>query len=142
MPDGNPILGTWRMLSWTRETVATGDVTDALGPDPVGYIAYHADGRMTALVFNKDRPSPSDAVLTDAEKVGLFDTMVAYTATYTVEGGSVVHHVDAAWNPTSIGSDLVRPFKLDGRKLTISGAPSKDHITGEDVVYRIVFEKV
>jgi hypothetical protein len=26
--------------------------------------------------------------------------------------------------------------------LTISGAPSKDHITGQDVIYRIVFERV
>ena len=97
---------------------------------------------MTALVFRRDRPSPSRAVLTDEEKVALFDTMVAYSATYTVEQDSVIHHVDAAWNPTWIGSNLVRPFKLDGDRLLISGAPSKDHITGEDVVYRIVFERV
>ena len=30
------------MISWIREAVATGKVTHALGPDPVGYIAYHA----------------------------------------------------------------------------------------------------
>ncbi|HEX3348774.1 MAG TPA: lipocalin-like domain-containing protein [Acetobacteraceae bacterium] len=142
MADATAVLGTWKMVSWTREIVATGERSDAMGPDPVGYIAYHADGRMTALVFRKDRPSRSGAVLTDQEKVELFDTMVAYSATYTVEHDRVIHHVDAAWNPTWIGSDLVRPFRLDGDMLTISGAPSKDHITGQDVIYRIVFERV
>ena len=44
------LLGTWKMLSWTRMTVATGEVKDALGPDPIGYIAFHADGRMKAYV--------------------------------------------------------------------------------------------
>ena len=142
MADAGAILGTWRMVSWTREVVATGQTSDARGPDPVGYIAYHADGRMMALVFRKDRPSPSSAVLTGEEKAGLFDAMVAYSATYTVEHDRVIHHVDAAWNPTWVGNDLARPYKLDGDVLTISGAPSKDHITGEDVVYRIVFKKV
>jgi hypothetical protein len=31
---------------------------------------------------------------------------------------------------------------MDGDTLTISGAPSKDPATGEDVIYRIVFNKV
>lgn len=140
MPDASLLLGTWRMTAWTRQSVATGEISDALGPDPVGYIAYHADGRMMALVLRRQRPAPSGARPTDQEKAALFDTMLAYSATYTVEDGRVVHHVDAAWNPAWLG-DLIRPFTLDGDSLVISGAPSKDPATGEDVIYRIAFER-
>src|SRR3712207_6378222 len=50
VPDPTALLGTWRMVSWVREVVATGERADVLGPDPVGYIAYHGGGRMMALV--------------------------------------------------------------------------------------------
>jgi hypothetical protein len=56
MPDPSALLGTWKMVSWTRKVLATGEVSDAMGPDPIGYIAYHADGRMMALVLKSDRP--------------------------------------------------------------------------------------
>jgi Lipocalin-like domain len=66
--------------------------------------------------------------------------MLAYSAAYTIEKDSVVHHVDMAWNPAWLG-DLIRPFKLDGDTLIMSGAPSKDPATGEEVVHRIEFQK-
>jgi Lipocalin-like domain len=122
------------------QIAATGEVSDAMGPDPIGYIAYQADGRMMALVLKRDRPRLVGAAPTGEEKVRLLDTMVAYSATYTVEDGKIVHHVDAAWNPAWLG-DLVRPFTLNGDKLVISGAPSKDPNTGE-AIYRIEFERV
>jgi hypothetical protein len=56
MVDATALLGTWKMVSWTREVVATGETSDAMGPNPIGYIAYHADGRMMALVLKRDRP--------------------------------------------------------------------------------------
>jgi Lipocalin-like domain len=111
MTDPKALLGTWRMTAWTRQVAASGEVSDAMGPDPIGYIAYHADGRMMALVLKRDRPTLVGAAPTDEEKVRLFDTMVAYSATYTIEDGKVVHHVDAAWNPAWVG-DLIRPFTL------------------------------
>ena len=61
---------------------------------------------MMAMVFRRDRQPLSGAVPTAEEKVQLFDSMLAYTATYTVDSDKVVHHVDAAWTPAWIG-DLV-----------------------------------
>lgn len=135
------LLGTWKMTSWTRQAVATGKVTDAMGADPLGYIAYHADGRMMALVIGRDRPAP-DGPPTDAQKAALFDSMLAYSASYTIEGNTVTHHVDGSWNPAWGKAPLVRPFQLDGDSLVISGAPGRDPATGEEVVYRMEFRKV
>jgi hypothetical protein len=141
MTDSLTLLGTWRMLSWTRTSVATGEVKDALGPNPIGYIAYHADGRMMAFVQRRDRPVPKGQ-LTREEKADLFDSMLAYTASYRTEGDTVVHTVDGSWNPAWGKTPLIRPFKLDGDRLVISGAPGWDPVTGEEVVYRMEFRKV
>src|SRR5215207_7824389 len=89
--DPAALLGTWNMVAWTRQVVATGETSDSMGPDPIGYIAYHADGRVMALVLRRDRPTPAGAAPTDDEKVKLFDTMLAYSGRYTVEDGRVVH---------------------------------------------------
>lgn len=141
MADASALIGSWRMLSWTRTSVSTGKTTDALGPSPIGYIAYHPDGRMMASVFRRDRPSPGPAGWTDVEKARLFDDMLAYVASYTLEGDRVVHHVDGSWNPIW-GGELSRPFTLEGDRLVISGAPGTDPATGEEVVYRMEFTKV
>jgi hypothetical protein len=129
------------MKSWTRKVVATGEISDAMGADPIGYIAYHADGRMMATVFSRSRGSFNGPKPTADDKVRLFDSMLAYVARYTLEDDKVVHHVEAAWNP-GWQVDLVRPFKLDGNRLIISDAPSRDPLTGEEVVYRLEFEKI
>jgi hypothetical protein len=44
--------------------------------------------------------------------------------------------------PGWTGTDQVRFYKLDGDRLTISGAPTKDPHTGQEIVYRIEFQKV
>lgn len=141
MAEITDLLGTWRMLSWTRTAVASGEVSDALGPDPIGYIAYHADGRMMAFVQRRDRPLP-DGLLTPDRKAELFDSMLAYTASYAIEGDTVIHRVDGSWHPAWGRTPLIRPFKLTGNVLVISGAPGRDPVTGEEVIYRMEFRKV
>ena len=139
--DASALIGSWKMRAWTRKSVATGEITDALGPDPIGYIAYHADGRMMATVFRRTRPMPTESGISIEQNAQLFDDMLAYVASYTLEGDRVVHHVDGSWNPNWHG-DLSRPFTLEGDRLVISGAPGIDPTTGEEVVYRMEFVKV
>ena len=141
MPDPTALLGTWRMVSWVREVVATGERADVLGPDPVGYIAYHADGRMMALVVRNDRVAPRGPVPTDEEKLALFDSMLAYAGSYTLDEEKVVHHVDASWNQAWTGTDLVRCYRLEGDTLSIQGAPAVDPHTGQVVVCLIEFRR-
>ena len=92
------LLGTWRMVSWEREFIATGEKLHALGPDPVGYLTYGADGRVHAIVVSKDRAAPAALPPNNDEKLRLFDSMLAYAGTYTLDSEKVVHHVDISWN--------------------------------------------
>ena len=68
-PDTLALLGTRKMTSWKREIIATGGQLDALGPDPVGFINYGADGRFYALVTSRNRPRPASLPPSDAEKI-------------------------------------------------------------------------
>ena len=135
------LIGSWRMETWTGSFVDDGTEFDALGPSPLGYIAYHADGRMMATVFARDRPAARPGGWSDTEKVVLHDTMLAYVASYRIEGNRVIHEVEGAWDP-SWQVALTRPFTLEGDRLVISGAPSTDPATGRDVIYRMEFRKV
>jgi hypothetical protein len=91
--DLKDLLGTWTMLSWRKETIATGETVDALGPDPVGYVTYGADGRMNAIVVRRDRPAPETLPPTDTEKLRLFDSMLAYSGTYTLDDEKVMAEI-------------------------------------------------
>lgn len=142
MPDVAALLGTWDMISWKKEVVASGEKIDALGPNPVGYINYGPDGRFYALVVSRDREAPTSLPPSDAEKLRLFDSMLAYAGTYSVDGEKAVHHVDASWNQAWTGTDQVRFYKLEGDKLTISGAPARDPYTGQEVIHRIEFTRL
>lgn len=55
MADIGDRIGTWRTISWTREVERSGAIADVMGPDPTGYVASQADGRMTATVFKSER---------------------------------------------------------------------------------------
>jgi len=112
------------------------------------------DGRGSNRIHRLSRGRPDDGVRCETrttqaqgaspacdEKVELFDTMLAYYASYTLENDRVIHHVEAAWNP-AWQIDLVRPYVLDGDKLVIDGAAATDPVTGEAIVYSMEFRKV
>jgi hypothetical protein len=91
------VLGSWRMISWTYRVVATGEKRDALGQNPRGFIVYTPE-RVMILVLNNNRKRPLQLPPADDEKIALFDTMFAYSGTYTVEPDRVIHHLDMSWN--------------------------------------------
>ena len=93
-------------------------------------------------MVSRDRPGPASLPPSADEKIRLFDSLLAYTGTYTLDDEKAVHHVDASWNQAWTGTDQVRFYKLDGDRLTITGAPAKDPRTGQDIIYRIEFERV
>lgn len=49
------LYGTWRLLSWIREVVGTGERSDIFGTSPHGFITYTRDGRMSFGCHRHDR---------------------------------------------------------------------------------------
>ena len=142
MAEPKDLVGTWRMLSWKKKTVSSGETVDAHGPNPVGYLSYGADGRVQAIVVRRDRPAPETLPPTDTEKLRLFDSMLAYAGTYTLDDEKVIHHVDVSWNQAFTKTDLIRFYKLASGILTITAAPAIDPYSGKEVIHQMEFRKV
>ncbi len=86
------------MTSRMHKAIATGEVADAMGADPVGYIAYHAEGRVMAFVAKRERRKPLSQALSENEKAELFDTMLAYWAS---SESAMAATVDCGWVRTA-----------------------------------------
>jgi hypothetical protein len=61
----NPLLGTWKLKSFARQDVATGESRPALGEHPEGFLGYASDGRMYALFVAGGRAIPAADQPTD-----------------------------------------------------------------------------
>jgi len=115
------LVGTWKFISYLRTYPETGKNTNIMGEHPNGYLIYTAEGRMMVIVVPDNRKPPK----VDEDRIALHKYMVAYSGRYSVDGGQVVHHVDVSWNQAWTGTALVRFFKREGDKLTITTAPTK-----------------
>jgi hypothetical protein len=137
------IVGTWKVLSYTREEIPSGAKSDVMGAHPSGYINYGPDGRMMVILVG-DRRKPVGPVATADEAKALLGSLIAYAGAYTIDSGAktVTHHVGVSWDESRTGESFERTYKLDGDRLTLTTRPSKDPVTGKESVRTLIFEKV
>jgi hypothetical protein len=128
---GNPVVnaqadqlvGTWRLISSTRQLVDTEEAIDTLG-QVSGFLHYGLDGRMLVIIVKANRPKPSDpAKMTDRERVELFNTMLAYGGKFKFDGKTVTHDLDISWNENWTGTSQVRHVRFEGRRLILTTNP-------------------
>jgi hypothetical protein len=138
------ILGTWSLDSYVREEVPSGAKSDVMGAHPSGYINYGRDGRMMVMIVGGERKKPAGAVATPEEAQALMTSMLAYGGTYKIDTQAkiVVHHIDISWDQARTGTDQVRSYKLEGKRITLTTEPSADPATGKKTVRMLVWEKL
>ena len=136
------LIGTWKLVSATREELPSGAVVNQGGDSPAGYINYAPDGRMIAIIAYGGRAAPAGPLATAQEADALLKSLVAYAGTYTIEGDTVTHHVDISWNESWTGTRQPRTFRFEGDRLHLSTAPSPDPSGGRMSVRRMVWQKV
>ncbi|MGE0224878.1 MAG: lipocalin-like domain-containing protein [Acetobacteraceae bacterium] len=97
------VTGTWRLV----RAVSTGPDGEPLPPpyggQPAGRVVLGADGRMMAVTCD-GRPT-----LPAGEK----REYSSYCGNYTFDGKQLVTRVDAASDPSRIGSDQVRDVRFE-----------------------------
>jgi hypothetical protein len=49
-PSNQELIGSWRLVGFTRTVVATGQTFETFGKRPSGFIQFGNDGRMTMLI--------------------------------------------------------------------------------------------
>jgi hypothetical protein len=121
-PTKEKLIGTWKLVS-AKITTDKGDVHDSWGPNPIGFLTYTADGRMSAiLTFSNRKPISNNDFISApaAERAEAFATSTAYAGHFTLTGDKVTHHVEAATTPNDLGANLERVIvKLDADQLIL-----------------------
>jgi hypothetical protein len=135
------LIGTWSLVSVTRQDLATGAEVDFIGPDSVGYISYSADHRMMVVIARSGRRKPAGAAATPAEAEALMKSFVSYAGTYSIRGGEVTHHVEVSWNESWSGTDQTRRLRYDGERLHLDTPPSPDPVDGTMSVRSMVWKR-
>ena len=136
------IVGVWKVVSIETKEVQSGKITRPLGDQITGTFTFTRGGNFSGMVFRTDRKPPVAPNATDAERVALFNSLVAYNGTYQTEGDKLVMKIESshiqAWN----GTERVLAIQISGRRLTGRSAPLKAASTGLEVVAENVWERL
>lgn len=114
--DHSEIVGIWKLVSFEAEIQATGAKEPLMGQNPTGYAIFTPEGRVMFVLTGEGRK----AAKTVQDRAELLNSMVAYTGMYRVEGGKWITKVDVAWNPEWIGTEQIRSFTVDGKRLRVA----------------------
>ena len=112
---GLSIHGAWQLVSYGVEVKSTGLMFNPMGQKPSGYVIFTPEGRVSFTLTAENRQAP-ECVQDNAD---LFNSMIAYTGTYQLNGNQWVTRVDAAWNPQWVGTEQTRYFLIEGDKLVV-----------------------
>lgn len=136
------LIGSWKLVS-TEETLRDGSTRPfpQFGPNAKGFLLYHADGYMCAVLLNPDRPKSRDSVDTALdEKVASADGTFAYCGRYEIDlrRKEIVHLPEIATASGFVGSRQIRPYQFEGERLIFT-----DKEKGRSPVarWKIVWEK-
>ena len=107
------ILGSWSLESFEIEDPQGN--RRPWGAQLSGLLIYAPTGHMSASI-NKE----VEQDLSQSETENLFDAILFYAGTYSIEGSLIKHQVAQASNPSRIGRELLRYAKLEGDLLSLS----------------------
>lgn len=128
VPVKERLIGAWGLVSFVSFD-ANG--VSRPGAYDAGRIVYDASGQMSAHLMNSANKADTSPA-TDADRSAAYRRYLGYYGPFTIDEltGIVIHHVVGASNPSWVGSNQVRYFKLseDGNQLTLS-VKNNDRVT-------------
>jgi hypothetical protein len=141
------LVGLWALTSHSQKVSATGAMKHPFGEYPSGYQMFTKGGHMMFLLIGENRKGPAGAALTDVERAALFNSLVAQSGTYKLEGTKVLIHYDGSATPSLTGADRAYSAEISGNKLTLTASSSftteyNSGQTGEQIITIRTFERV
>src|SRR5438067_12312048 len=103
------IVGTWKLLHATPRDAAGTARPSPYGGKALGRVTFTADGRMASVVRDGRKELPT----------GLSREYSSYCGNYSYEGEKLVTRVDAASDPSRIGSDHVTGVRFEGENMVL-----------------------
>ena len=138
----NPLVGTWRLLSFETKT-SSGEVSNLLGEGSVGYLIYGQDGYMAVSMMQASRAPFASADLlagSSEEKLTAFETYSSYCGRYELSGNKVIHHIELSLFPNWSGKVQERFVELSDDCLTLRTPPMS--VGGVEQTMQAIWQRV
>jgi hypothetical protein len=129
------LVGTYKLVSHTSEV--DGSPTKTMG-NPHGYLVL-TPTRAIAIYTSENRRFGTSV----AEKAALLDTLVAWSASYRVEGDKFIYTDDVSWTENMNGRTVVSTYQLSGNRLTLMIGPIPFPVDpSKTMILRTVWDKI
>jgi hypothetical protein len=134
------LVGTWRLVS-ASSTTSSGERSESpYGDDPVGFLTYTADARVTALISYSGRESLSFGGGTLEEQAKAFKTFLAYAGRYTLNGDRLTHHIEVSSIHNYVDKDLVRSIRFEGDRIILVTPPTP--VNGKIQTVELIWQRL
>lgn len=125
----NPVEGAWIVTSWAD---AEGNVQEE--PQPAMYVFTPTHYSVMFATGSDQRATYEGDDMSDAEKLGAYDTFVANSGRYEIEGNMLKTRAYVAKDPNYMGewpeNEVNYEFERDGDTLTLKNLVFGDGATG------------
>jgi len=109
------IVGTWKLAHAAARDAAGAPLAPPYGGNGIGRVTFTAEGRMMSVVCDGRRELPA----------GTPREYSSYCGNYSFDGSRLVTRVDAASDPSRIGSDQVRGVRFTDGRMILSPPPRR-----------------
>ena len=109
------IVGTWKLVRATARDGNGAPLPEPYGGKGIGRVTFTSDGRMQSVVCDGRREIPP----------GETRDYSSYCGNYTFDGSRLVTRVDAASDPSRLGSEQIRGVRFEGELVVLSPPPRR-----------------
>ena len=137
----HPIVGTWRLISFTDRNLDTGAVSYPFGDSARAFVIYTADGYTATLFTRSDRKPPVGAQASEQEAAALYRSMIAFAGRYELAGQRLLYKPEISWNEAWNGTTQERRFVVGDNRLEVTSVPLVSPLTGARTMFSLVWER-
>ncbi len=136
----NRLTGTWKLVSASSKAL-NGEYNEApYGPEPAGLLTYTGDGRVASVIaYGGRRPLPVTGGTTE-DQAEAFKTCLAYAGSYTLNAGTIIHHVEVSSIQNYVNRDLTREIKFEGDRIVLITPPTS--VNGKIQCVELVWQRL
>ena len=137
------LVGTWKLVSASSATASGERGEPPYGINPLGFLTYSEDGRVTALISYGGRKPLSIGAKPPAlieEQSEAFKTFLAYAGRYNLNGDKVIHFIEISSIQNYVNKELVRSVTFQGDRIVLVTPPTM--VNGKVQTMELVWERL
>jgi len=141
--DNHKLLGTWRLVSASGRDQSGTKTDPPFGTNPVGFLTYTEDGRVSALISYAGRKALSIGAKGPAlmeEQAEAFKTFLAYAGRYRLSSDKIIHSIEISSIQNYVNKELIRSIKFQGNRIVLLAPPTM--VNGKIQTVELVWERV